>query len=163
MNLLPFALSPVLLLLLLTGCGEPETPVTPTPPPTSSAVVSPAPSESVPPSPLPDTINPALDAPFSGDGEGSWTGYFDVPEEEPSFHVRVENTGETPLTVHITSETLTGTLQAELTVPVGGTETAQVLNTDSGRRYVSIIGTAGNPFSGHILIRTASDPALFDE
>ncbi|MBU5436123.1 hypothetical protein [Pseudoflavonifractor sp. MSJ-37] len=104
-----------------------------------------------------------LDETFNEDGSRSWTDYFDVPGTERHYRVWVNNTGKTSITVRITSDSYTGAKQSEFTVAAGSQDYRDLClsNIGGGRRYISIIGTSGNAFSGRVRVRTAASTSEF--
>lgn len=110
----------------------------------------------------PRTTGIRLDETFNENGDTSWTDFFDVPTSEKSYRVWVHNTGDVTLTVKICSESYTGTLQSKFTVAPGeqAYDDLRVGASDT-RRYVTIVGTSGKPFSGRIRVRSATSSSEF--
>ena len=105
------------------------------------------------------TSSVCFDGTFHEDGERSWSDYFDVPLSEQNYRLWIGNTGDTDLTVRLTSGSYTGGLHIEFEVPAGE-EVYQdfQLRSEDARRYLSISGRGGAPFSGRVYVHSATEP-----
>lgn len=138
-------------LVALPACSPREEGIHPSP-----AGVESSPDPAPPEEP---TSSVCFDGTFHEDGDRSWSDYFDVPLSEQNYRLWIGNTGDTDLTVRLTSGSYTGGLHIEFEVPAGE-EVYQdfQLRSEDARRYLSISGRGGAPFSGRVYVHSATEP-----
>ncbi|MEZ3418884.1 MAG: hypothetical protein K1W08_15635 [Lachnospiraceae bacterium] len=97
----------------------------------------------------------------TSNGTRSWSDYFDTTEEDPTYRVWIDNTGDYPIQVYVKrgSASSSDIMDGPKEIAAGEQGTVE-LTTDNdgnnpGRRWVVINPIKGNPFEATVRVRIA--------